>query len=201
MASASTSLVRSQSAPPPIATLAPAASKPSIQRSASHMDVDKDSDTKRHMVAQTTKSRQGPYLPSLPIPAGDPFNLSGFFPTTLSAMGGEDEEWRWAREAGEEEEEPVRSGRLALFGEETSKTIEREDKLGVLALKDVSLFGASAGDSGHGYGRLLSPYASDEVVDENSLYLAQRARRELNTMAGIVGGKEFGEVFLGSHVP
>lgn len=67
-----------------------------------------------------------------------------------------------------------------------------------MATEDVSLFSASAGESDYGYGQLMSPYASDEVVDENSLYLAQRARRERSDMsAAVVGGSGgYGEVFL-----
>jgi hypothetical protein len=71
----------------------------------------------------------------------------------------------------------------------------------LVATEDVSLFGASTGESAHGYGQLLSPYASDEVVDEHSLYLAQRARREQSTVSAVVGGAGYGEVFLGSHMP
>ncbi|KAF5356118.1 hypothetical protein D9756_004056 [Leucocoprinus leucothites] len=203
MASTTASLVRSKSAPQPIAGLAPvskSSKRPSIQRSASHVDVDKDSYTKRRVAAETTKSRQEPRAPPLAVPAGDPFNLAGFFPTSLSVIGNEEEEWRWMNEAGEEDGS-VRGGWSAIFGNETGETIKREDKLGVLALKDVSLFGASAGEATHGYGGLLSPYASDEVVDENSLYLAQRARREQSTISAVVGGSGYGEVFLGSHVP
>lgn len=199
------------------------------------MDVEKDSYTKRRVAIQATKSRQGICPPSVAeSPEGGPFNLSGFFPTSLSAIEGEEEEWRWLRGEGEEgkgegqryrgeEEGPVRGGRSAIFGEETSDAIKGEDKMGVLTLskclcinpsaspsildadragfvatEDVSLFGASTGESDAGYGRLMSPYASDEVLDENSLYLAQRARRERSDMSSAVGGSGgYGEVFLG----
>lgn len=150
MASTPAALMRSRSAPQPITTLAASASsseKPFIQRSLSHVDVEKDTHAKRRIAAQTTKSRQGPPVssPSTSTP-GDPFNLSGFFPTSLSAIGSEEKEWQWLREEGEEggrrkyqrcggdEEGTVRGGRSAIFGEETSDAIKSEDKLGVLAL-------------------------------------------------------------------
>jgi hypothetical protein len=138
MASNSASLVRSKSAPQPIAGLAPTAKKPSIHRSVSHVDVEKDSYTKRRVASETTKSRQGSHAPALAA-AGDPFNLSGFFPTSLSAIGSEEEEWRWLHDTDTDEDESVRGG-SALFGKETDETIKREDKLGVLALSKFASF-------------------------------------------------------------
>lgn len=148
---ANTPLVRSRSAPQPIAGLVPVASTSKgtfIQRSASHEDVD-NSYVKRQIAAQTTKSRQEAYWPSPSVSSsGDPFNLSGFFPTSLTAIGNEEEEWRWLREEGEQkgeqkraryredEEGPARGGRSMIFGEETSDTIRGEDKLGVLSLSE-----------------------------------------------------------------
>lgn len=63
---------------------------------------------------------------------------------------------------------------------------------GLMATEDVSLFSGSAGE----YGRLLSPYASDDVVDENSLYLAQKARRERSVKSAVGGEGGYGELFL-----
>lgn len=53
--------------------------------------------------------------------------------------------------------------------------------LTVGAIEAVNLFSGSTGDAGT---QLLSPYALDEVVDETSLYLAQRTRRERSDVAG-----------------
>ncbi len=143
---ATTPLVRSRSAPQPITALSPAASTAStskgifIQRSSSHDDVD-NSYVKRQIAIQTTKSRQEA------VSHGDPFHLSGFFPTSLSVIGNEEEEWRWLREEGEEKQEgggqrgdeegPIGSGRSMIFNEETSDTIRGEDKLGVLSLSEL----------------------------------------------------------------
>jgi len=52
------------------------------------------------------------------------------------------------------------------------------------ATQDASLFGTSAVDR---YGCALSPYDRDEIVDEQSLYLVQRTRREEDTMGGESG--------------
>lgn len=202
-----TSLVRSRSVPQPLMGMASvSAARPSIQRSISHMDVRKDSGPRRRGSTELTESKRD----------GGPFNLSGFFPTSLSAIRGEGEEWVWWRGDGEEgkeeedrerreEEGPLREGWSALFGAETSEAIMGEDKLGVLMLgdqvirarawcsilgadrgtiEDVSLFGGPAEESEAGSGQLLSPYAGDEVVDETSLYLAQRTRRERSDMGG-----------------
>jgi hypothetical protein len=109
--------------------------RPSIQRSISHVDLGKDSGAKRRASAELTEPKRD----------GGPFNLSGFFPTSLSAIRREEEEWGWLRGEGEEgkeeedreqreEEEPLRGGGSAIFGKETGEAIEGEDKLGVLTL-------------------------------------------------------------------
>lgn len=60
------------------------------------------------------------------------------------------------------------------------------------ATQDASLFGTSAVDR---YGCALSPYDRDEIVDEQSLYLVKRTRREEDTMAAPGGESGYGSYF------
>ncbi|KAF7785057.1 hypothetical protein Agabi119p4_1222 [Agaricus bisporus var. burnettii] len=181
------------SVPQPIRGIASVSlEKSAMQRSVSYEDVEKESGTRRRASAELKEAKRD----------GGPFNLSGFFPTSFSAIRRGEEEWRWLRgeeEDGEEDEaeweeeeesegergegEGPLSGGSAIFGKETSEAIKGADKLGalLLTLKAVNLFSGSTGDAGT---QLLSPYALDEVVDETSLYLAQRTRRERSDVAG-----------------
>jgi len=108
---------------------------------------------------------------------GDPFSLSGFFPSSLG-----EEKWDWLR--GEEKVEKkiwaAEEGGSAnvLFGESdklTQEAIKGEDKLGVLSLG--GLFNDLEGKlwlspDGEGYRD-----EDREAVDEDSLWLGLRVRR------------------------
>jgi len=72
----------------------------------------------------------------------DPFSLGGFFP---SSKNSESEEWTWLREKSkaEDKESIVVDDSVNLSDEELQAMIEREDKMGVLALslgKYIGLF-------------------------------------------------------------
>ena len=87
--------------------------------------------------------------PSTSRPRGEPFALSGFFPSYLSPSGvnGEGEKWEWLR--GDEEmevesvyttseEDPTLPPTPAEGGEceNLDRVIQREDKLGILRLRE-----------------------------------------------------------------
>ncbi|KAF8898854.1 hypothetical protein BD779DRAFT_42854 [Infundibulicybe gibba] len=124
---------------------------------------------------------------------GDPFNLGGFFPSSLSDMEGE---WDWLRSEDEPKGRPVSIANgtgITVEGDIiTRKSIKGEDKLGGVSL-DVHLFDGSVNGEA---GRLLSPYTDDEAVDHDSLYLTLCSRRQKHGRATKMNDMSFGELFL-----
>ncbi|KAG5647628.1 hypothetical protein DXG03_008981 [Asterophora parasitica] len=116
---------------------------------------------------------------------GDPFSLSGFFPSSLG-----DDKWGWLRDEEKEQEKQWSTedgdGGSVLFGEEDSMTreaIRLEDKLGVLSLGGILQTLA---------GEMRAEYDGDgerEAVDEETLWAGLRARRArtLSTLPEFAG--------------
>ncbi|RDB28625.1 hypothetical protein Hypma_015636 [Hypsizygus marmoreus] len=170
-------LQRSKSAPHAIPALLP----PSLPRSSSF-----------HTMPEAAK--RAPIKHEPPV-AEDPFSLAGFFPSSLG-----EEKWAWLREdireqdgewkTGDEDGTTVVCGLNGELEKLTRDAIKDEDKMGVLSLEGVSVFGRSEGED-----VLLSPYWSGEAVDEDSLCLALRVRRGAGA-AGSRAGTGFGTLFL-----
>jgi len=142
----------------------------------------------------------------------DPFNLAGFFPPSSRVTPSlhEGERWEWlrreARETSptqdelcsvcsflEEGGDNVDGSLLSTPGpgvftrsneDVAEEVIKRQDKMGVLSLTAIFLTGNL-----HARGeRLYSPYAEEEAVDHESLYLALRKRRRANCAWPVNGG-------------
>ncbi|KIM75372.1 hypothetical protein PILCRDRAFT_827281 [Piloderma croceum F 1598] len=111
----------------------------------------------------------------------DPFNLGGFFPASPRAAPEEEEQWKWLRKEEDEDDKEsvsfsVDSAIEQLEDASAEETIKSEDKFGVLSLNTMFTITESEADD-----RLFSPYAEEEAIDNDSLYLSLRARRRANS--------------------
>ncbi|KAF9496092.1 hypothetical protein BDN71DRAFT_1506009 [Pleurotus eryngii] len=170
------SLKRTYTSPHPLTTKAVS---PALRRTNSH-----------HHLASL--SYEVPPQQSPRVIKEDPFSLSGFFPSALAGTEEDRDEWNWL---SPESVEPATSPEsyslnadyadlvdtivaLDVSGEEElmTRTIEKEDKLGILSLARV-LGGRDEEYKQEEY-RMLSPYLADDPVDDNALYMNLCARRE-----------------------
>ncbi|KAI0652144.1 hypothetical protein C8Q79DRAFT_1005369 [Trametes meyenii] len=134
----------------------------------------------------------------------DPFSLGGFFPSNLGAFENSpvEQDWDWLhRAAGDLDHtkslrSPLRSGLVSPISEDDEwdiptpvsalaeqgdalarDAIEREDKLGILALSD-KLALPSHGEELYVEDRLLSPYSETaDPLDDEAVYDRLRALR------------------------
>jgi hypothetical protein len=158
----------------------------------------------------------------------DPFNLGGFF----SATDNHDGDWTWLRE--EERQSGLPAYSQETVGEEAegyiqvSNVLQREDKLGVLSLRELygplALLSAKSqvdfndlmvkalmdSKSRSDDASFLSPYIVDEAVDHESLYGLHSKRRlatttpqdrQLQLSASILFGPESREDLDQSPLP
>ncbi|KAF4605111.1 hypothetical protein EYR40_003894 [Pleurotus pulmonarius] len=164
------SLKRTYTSPHPLATKA---QSPVLRRTNSH-----------HHLASS--SYEVPPQQSPRVIKEDPFSLSGFFPSGLAGSEEDRDEWNWlcpesAEPATSPESYSVKADyadlvdhivALDVSGEEElmTRTIEKEDKLGILSLARV-LTGRDEEHQQEEY-RMFSPYLDDnDPVDHDALYM------------------------------
>ncbi|KDQ63510.1 hypothetical protein JAAARDRAFT_53716 [Jaapia argillacea MUCL 33604] len=137
----------------------------------------------------------------------DPFNLGGFFPSHIGIVE-EEQEWSWLRYSEEgggfqaQREDvhpmfspPVSEGEPSLpatpqsepltpqeLEEEARKTIEGEDKFGVLSIHNPFHITDARPESYFPDLSLLSPYTDDDPVDDDALYNVLCALRRSHTL-------------------
>ncbi|OJA16220.1 hypothetical protein AZE42_00106 [Rhizopogon vesiculosus] len=146
----------------------------------------------------------------------DPFSLGGFFPSYIVSPEREGERWEWLRqeqgslvpprdelhtiyslsEGGADGSLPATPGPIVFARAAENvieETIKGEDKMGVLSVINTIFLTKDAHLSDD---KLYSPYAEDEAVDHESLYLALSKLRQAESSMPHSRKECVGDLFL-----